>query len=132
MSEGRKHILIVDDDKMVLFVLRRTLAGLATGVKISTAKDGHEALQIIDSEPIDLVITDIKMPGIDGITLTERLREKRDDIVVVWMTAFGCREYAAESDRLSVCSCLEKPLQINEIREAVEEAMVQKDSQACH
>jgi DNA-binding NtrC family response regulator len=121
MSEHR--ILVVDDDERVLFVLRRTLLAFQNGYEIVTATDGHKALNKAKEVPFDLLITDLKMPGMDGITLTQAIRDLNSGTVVVWITAYGCAQVSDEATRLSVHECLEKPLRIDEIRRVVREAL---------
>ena len=118
-----KHILVVDDDERVLFVLRRALMRLSDGYEIVTAQNGREALDEINARPFDLVITDLRMPGMDGVGLTEKIRALSSDTVVIWITAYGCHKVEAEAARLSVYECLEKPLKVTEIRRVVQEAL---------
>jgi DNA-binding NtrC family response regulator len=121
MSEHR--ILVVDDDERVLFVLRRALLAFRNGYEIVIAPDGREALNKAKEIPFDLVITDLKMPGVDGIALTQAIRDLNSGTVVVWITAYGCAQVSGEAARLSVYECLEKPLRIDEIRRVVQEAL---------
>jgi len=121
MSEHR--ILVVDDDERVLFVLRRVLLAFQNGHEIVTTLDGREALDRAKEVPFDLLITDLKMPGMDGITLTQAIRDLNSGTVVVWITAYGCAQVSDEATRLSVHECLEKPLRIDEIRRVVREAL---------
>jgi DNA-binding NtrC family response regulator len=121
MSEHR--ILVVDDDERVLFVLRRALLAFQNGYEIVTALDGREALNKAKEVPFDLLITDLKMPGMDGITLTQAIRDLNSGTVVVWITAYGCAQVSDEATRLSVHECLEKPLRIDEIRRVVRDAL---------
>ena len=126
----RKHILVVDDDERVLFVLRRTLMRLGNGHEIVTARSGREALAKISARPLDLVITDLRMPGMDGVELTEKIRALNSDTVVIWITAYGCHQVKAEAARLSVYRCLEKPLKVTEIRQVAQEALRSTSGQA--
>ena len=121
MSEHR--ILVVDDDERVLFVLRRALLTFRNGYEIVATQDGREALNKATAIPFDLVITDLKMPGVDGIALTQAIRGLNSGTVVVWITAYGCAQVSDEATRLSVYECLEKPLRIDEIRRVVREAL---------
>jgi DNA-binding NtrC family response regulator len=118
-----RQILIVDDDPGVLLILRATLERMANGYLIVTASNGTEALDRIDDTPFDLVVTDIIMPGIDGIQLVEEIRARQIDIPVLWITAHGCYNLQADRDRLDVYRCLDKPLRIEKIREAARQAM---------
>ena len=121
MSEHR--ILVVDDDERVLFVLRRALLAFQNGYEIVTTPDSREALDRAKEIPFDLLITDLKMPGVDGITLTQAIRDLNSGTVVVWITAYGCAQVSDEATRLSVHECLEKPLRIDEIRRVVRDAL---------
>ena len=121
MSEHR--ILVVDDDERVLFVLRRALLAFQNGYEIVTTPDSREALNKAKEIPFDLLITDLKMPGVDGITLTQAIRGLNSGTVVVWITAYGCAQVSDEATRLSVHECLEKPLRIDEIRRVVRDAL---------
>jgi CheY-like chemotaxis protein len=83
------HILIVDDDPIVLFVFRDTLRDLGQGYEIVTAQSGLRALEEVSKEPFDLVITDLDMPDLNGIELTEAIGTVSPDTSVVWITAYG-------------------------------------------
>jgi DNA-binding NtrC family response regulator len=125
-----KRILAIDDDERVLFVLRRTLMRMRNGYEIVTARNSREALDEINARPFDLVITDLRMPGMDGVELTEKIRALNSDTVVIWITAYGCHKVEAEAARLSVYKCLEKPLKVTEIRQIAQEALRSTDGQA--
>ena len=120
---ARKHILIVDDDERVRFVLSRTLMGVSNGYDIATARNGREALVKAGMMPLDLVITDLRMPDVDGVELTEAIKSSNAEATVIWITAYGCHEFADEATRLSVYDCLEKPLKVGRIRHIVQEAL---------
>ena len=113
----------MDDDARVLFVLRRALLAFQNGYEIVATQDGREALNKATAIPFDLVITDLKMPGVDGIALTQAIRGLNSGTVVVWITAHGCAQVSDEATRLSVYECLEKPLRIDKIRRVVREAL---------
>lgn len=114
-----KRILIVDDDESVRFVMRRALRSLGEGSEIVTAASGGEALHRFSEAPFDLVITDIRMPGMDGIRLTEAIRSGDARPAIVWVTAYGCEYVQSSAGRLGVSVCLEKPFQVSELRAAV-------------
>lgn len=117
------RILIADDDPRVLLILRTTLERMENDFSIVAARDGAEALLRVEAEPFDLVITDMRMPGMNGIELVEAMRALDLDTAVVWITAHGCHRLQAESDRLDICTCLDKPLRIGKIRQAALEAL---------
>ena len=119
----QKRILIADDDPRVLLILRPTLERMKNGNRIEAARDGTEALQKVAAQPFDLVITDVRMPGLDGIELVEAIRASKLNTAVIWITAYGCHRLQAECKRLDVYCCLDKPLRIGEIRQAALEAL---------
>ncbi|HET9909095.1 MAG TPA: response regulator [Anaerolineales bacterium] len=125
--QGPYRILVVDDDPKVLFMLRESLEKLGNGYGIATAADGQQALVKAQNQPFDLIISDVKMPGIDGIQLVEMIRSLNIETMLIWITALGCESLKAECERLSVSSCLQKPLRISEIRDAVQAALSSKD-----
>ena len=110
-----KRILVVDDEEQMIFVLKKTLAKLKGNYEIATARNGEEALEKIRETPFDLVITDIMMPGMDGIQLTEAIHNMNPDTRVIWLTAYGSQTLKSESQRLGVHRYLAKPMDVNEI-----------------
>ena len=122
-TSSQKRILIVDDEAPVLMVYRGTLQRIGKGYEIVTAQGGHEALEQARAAPFDLVITDIRMPGMDGIELTRSMRDLNPGAAVIWITAFGCGRVYAECEELSVFRCLDKPVEIVELRRATLEAL---------
>jgi DNA-binding NtrC family response regulator len=117
------RILIVDDEERVLFVLSRALTALDDGCLILTVRSGQQALEAMEHAPVDLVITDLIMPDLDGVHLTQEMRSLAPETPVIWITACGCRSFEADAERLGVYSCVEKPLEIHQIRTLVREAL---------
>jgi len=126
----KKHILIVDDEESVMFVLNGALARVNDEYElvVERASDGKEALAKALDGQFDLLITDIRLPGIDGVELTERVRRESPATHVIWITAYGSRKLREDAERLEVYMCLDKPLEIGQIRQAVREALEQRDS----
>ncbi len=118
-----KRILIVDDEARVLLILHDTLQRLGSSVEVVTAQSSSEALKIARKEAFDLVITDLRMPGMDGVELTQALRNMYPAIRIVWITAYGCHKTSVESEKLGVFRCLDKPLEIKQIRQVAQEAL---------
>jgi len=121
MDECR-YVLIVDDDERVLFVLSRALRALEDGYRIETAQSGEEALEKARARPYDVLVTDILMPGMDGVELTGAIKDLHPDTEVIWITAHGSYRFQLDGKRLKVYRYLEKPIDINEIRQAVLDA----------
>jgi len=121
-----KHvILIVDDETRVLFVLKNALSRLGDSLKVITADTGQDALGMMAEERCDLVITDLIMPDMDGVELTRQIRAREESPAIVWMTAYGCQSFVAEIEKLGVYQCVEKPVEIAQIRQVAREALGQ-------
>jgi len=120
-----KRILIVDDEESVLFVLNGALARASDRfqLEVEMATDGEEALSKALEGHFDLLITDIRLPGMNGVELTERVGQEIPATSVIWITAHGSRRLSRDSERLGVHMCLDKPLEIGQIREAVKAAL---------
>nr|MCU0604834.1 sigma-54 dependent transcriptional regulator [Desulfobacterales bacterium] len=100
-------ILIVDDEKNYLLVLSAVLED--EGYEVLTAPDGAEALEIQKSSDLDLVVTDMKMPGMDGIELLEQIKARDPDLPVIMMTAHGTVDKAVEAMQKGAYSYILKP-----------------------
>jgi len=116
-----KPILIVDDEKNIRLTLSQSLEAL--GVEIDTAADGVEALAKLKGRDFELILLDIRMPGMDGMEVLRRVREIRPDIRIVMITAYGTIESAVEAMKLGAVDFLQKPFDPEEIRELVSRVM---------
>jgi two-component system NtrC family response regulator len=108
-----KRVLVVDDDESLRRVTQVQLE--QAGFKATTAADGAEALGILQGSPHDLVITDLKMPGISGMDLLRRIRTEYPDVLVVMLTAFGTVESAVEAMKAGAYDYLTKPVHPDEL-----------------
>jgi len=126
MVESRR-ILLVDDDGQVLFVLGACLQRLTVSCDVVTAHDGREACRHLQTSSFDLLVTDIRLPGIDGVTLTRLARSLAQKLSVVWITAHGCAPLREDAVRLGVYRCLEKPVEVSEFRRVVEQALAKDE-----
>jgi CheY-like chemotaxis protein len=120
---AHKRILVVDDEAMVLFIFNDTLQALGKTNEIVTAQSGLEALNEFKEKPFDLVITDLSMPGMDGVQLTEAIRTLNPETAVIWITAYGCHNVVSDAERLGVITCRDKPLEVPEILQMAREAL---------
>ena len=100
-------ILIVDDEKNYPLILGAVLE--EEGFEILSANSGHEALEILESSDVDLVLTDMKMPLMDGIELLENIKELDPDLPVIMMTAHGTVDKAVEAMQKGAYSYILKP-----------------------
>lgn len=111
-------VLVVDDETMITRQITLALEDLVASVH--TAADGEAALAILEKEPVDLLVTDIKMPGMNGIALVDRVRQKNLPLKgVIITTAFGETDYFQEAIRLGVDRFLLKPVDVRQLLEAM-------------
>lgn len=120
------RVLIVDDDVGTLHTLMTGLT--SSGFQVISAKDGHQALSFIESSnedpvPVALMVTDLKMPGMDGIQLIKRAKELSPDLLVVLMTAYGDDDVRKVAMRLNDCVYLEKPFTPDTLLKAIKEVV---------
>lgn len=118
-----KRILIVDDDPMVLFVFRDTLKDLGDAYEIVATQSGLKAMNEVKERPFDLVITDLNMPDLNGVELSEAIRQTSPDTAVVWITAYGCQSLSTDAARLKIHRCYDKPLEVDEILQVARDAL---------
>lgn len=118
-----KRILVVDDDERILFVLEHALTGLLPDTEVITATNAAQALEQVSEVRVDLVLTDLRMPGQDGASLTNELRALIPSTPVIWVTAHQGPDVLAEAQRLGVYRCLTKPVELGEIRAAARGAL---------
>lgn len=107
------RILVVDDDESLRWVLQTQLEDM--GYAVSTAQDGHQALAVIEKEPPALVLTDLRMPGLSGMELLDKIRSDYPEVPVVIMTAFGTIQSAVEAMRSGAYDYLTKPIDCEEL-----------------
>ncbi|TCM99104.1 two-component system response regulator YesN [Paenibacillus sp. BK033] len=116
------RILIVDDERIEREGIRNLIRKLKLELDPLVAENGEAALQIVRSEPVDIVITDIKMPFMDGLELSEKIREEHPDIELIIYSAFNEFEYARRAMRANVSNYLLKPIQVPEFLAAIQRA----------
>jgi len=109
----REKILVVDDEANARFAMSELLR--EEGYMVETAADGFKALGKLQDFTADLLLTDLKMPGMDGLELLKKVREQYPDCVVVVMTAFGAVETAVTAMRGGAADYLTKPINMNEL-----------------
>ncbi|NTV15108.1 MAG: response regulator [Desulfobulbaceae bacterium] len=114
-----KKILVVDDEKDILWPLQEFLQDEELQTQVLTALSGEEALEILVRERIDLVITDIRMPGISGLDLLVEIKNRFPYTAVIVMTAFPSREFKREALLKGGVHFVEKPFDIKAVREKV-------------
>ena len=115
-------VLIVDDEDGVLSVLKNSLRKLGDQFRVSTAAGGEAALDMLIQRTYNLVVTDYKMAGMNGLELLEKVHSIRPETRVILMTAYGSAAVESEASRLQAWRYLAKPLEIEAFRQIVREA----------
>jgi DNA-binding NtrC family response regulator len=104
------HALIVDDDKFMVKTLGDILE--LQGWYVETAYSGAAAVELASTRPFDVVLMDIKMPGMDGVAALQAIKEVRKDLRVILMTAYAAQDRLVEAERAGVLRILSKPVDI--------------------
>ena len=123
-SLTKERILIVDDEKNIVTSLQEILTD--EGYDIVTAEDGLDALEMVQSEPPDLVLLDIWIPGMDGIEVLQAIKTYHPEIEVLVMSGHGTIDTAVKATKLGAYDFIEKPFSLNQLVMSVEKALKQK------
>lgn len=121
MDGRKKNILVVDDSPTAIEVLERNL--VSKKYKVFTASNAADAIDILENTPIDLVITDYKMPKVSGLDLTRHIRENYYETEVIMITGYASVKGAVEAVKMGAEEYLPKPFTDNELFTAVERAL---------
>jgi len=124
-----KHVLIVEDEKTVQLTLLDGLRKYEKDFRVLTAENGNVAKEVLEKLPVDLVVTDLKMPGMDGFELLSLIRKNHPYIPVIVMTAFGNSELEKWLQSMGVFAYLEKPIDFAELTNKILSAMALKNGQ---
>lgn len=120
-QDNRIRILIVDDESIVLSLIRDALED--EDYDVETAARGAEALKVIESKKINLIVTDIRMPDINGIDLVKRARTVQPDIGAIFITGYANLNSAKDVIKQGALDYILKPFELDEIRRAVKSAI---------
>ncbi len=123
---AKERILIVDDEKNIVSSLQGILSD--EGYDIVTAEDGLDALEMVQSDPPDLVLLDIWIPGMDGIEVLQAIKTYHPEIEVLVMSGHGTIDTAVKATKLGAYDFIEKPFSLNQLVLSVEKALKQKQN----
>src|SRR5918992_3317872 len=115
------NLLIVDDEPGMRQLLSHVFGRAEHTVR--AAESGAKALELLRQEPADLIISDVKMPDMNGIELLRKVREFLPDVAVIMMTAFATVETAREAFKLGADDFIQKPFDVDELKLIVEKAI---------
>ena len=110
-------ILIIDDED----IMRSCLCDVLTddGYSVQTAREGQEGIQLFEKNPADIVILDIKMPGLSGVEVLKILKSKKNSVQVIMITGYAAVQTAVDCMKLGAFDYLTKPFDMNQIREVI-------------
>ena len=120
MSEILK-ILVVDDDKEFSRNVRDILK--LKDHEVATAYDGFKALELVKENGFDLVLMDVRMPGMDGVEAFKKIKETSPDTPVIMVTAYAVEDLIREALQEGAFGCLRKPLDFDKLFELIENAI---------
>ncbi len=121
---GAINLLIVDDEERFLSTYKKLLE--RRGINTTTSTNGLEALDILKGAPIDVVLLDVKMPGIDGLEVLRKMKQDHPDVEVILLTGHVSVQSEVEGLKLGANGYLMKPISIEEMCAKVEEAFYKK------
>lgn len=123
-----KKVMIVEDEELILQGIRNILDWESLGLQVAhMAHDGAEALEMWEKEPVHIVVTDISMPGMDGLELLRRIREKEEQVRFIILTGYDEFAYAREAIRLEVENYILKPIDEEELERQLRETVKKLD-----
>jgi YesN/AraC family two-component response regulator len=106
-------VLIVDDERMILGVAREIISEF--GHRVQVAETGTAALAMLGEKPVDLLITDVMMPQMNGIELSREVRQQYPGVCVALMTGYSSLSLMKEAEGLGITDCLKKPFKTWEL-----------------
>lgn len=116
-SNETAHVLVVDDEGAIRYSVSKTLQRV--GYNVNEAASGEEALETMAKQHYDVILTDIRMPGLSGVELLKRIKEQAPDAIVILMTGYASLSTAVEALRLGAHDYLIKPSSSQDIRQSV-------------
>jgi signal transduction histidine kinase len=119
----RPHILIVDDDTALLQALPQTLAIRIIGVQVDTCDSAQRALELIQEHDYDVIVSDIKMPGMDGLALLAKIQELRPETPTLLITGHGEHQLAIQALRGGAYDYIQKPIDRDDFVASLQRAM---------
>ncbi|NUM79915.1 response regulator [bacterium] len=122
----KKKVLVVDDEEDLTWSISKNLAKDKDIYEIVCVNNGQEALNVLSQVPVDLVVSDIKMPGITGLDLLMKIKETYASTKVIIMTAFGSADVQKEATARGSLYYIEKPFEIEDLRTLINKALADK------
>jgi twitching motility two-component system response regulator PilG len=132
MFDGTKTILMVDDEKPFLLSAKEGIEFCSDQLRVLTAENGRVAQHLLESKQVDLVITDLKMPVMDGFELMAHISQYHREVPTLVMTAFGTPEIQLQAKNLGAKHYMEKPIGINDLLDKIIDALSNRTKSRIH
>ena len=114
-------ILIIDDERPIRETLEMFLR--EKGYEVATSEDGKQGLEAVQRERPEIVILDIRLPGMDGLEVLRRIKEKGEETQVIMITAYHDKETTKQAMKLGAYEYIHKPLDADEFENAIEKVV---------
>lgn len=121
---NRPRILVLDDEEIVRVSCKKCL--IPEGYDVDVAANGVEGLSMTENNRYDVILTDLKMPDMDGMEFLVKVKERHPDTKVIMITGYSTVEHAVKAMRMGAYNYIEKPFTPDALIEAVKEAMAQE------
>jgi len=122
------RVLVVDDNEVFRRPLQRALE--AAGFEVVAVSSAEDALEVLHASTVDVLLTDHRLPGMDGVQLITRIKATHPALAIIVMTAYGTIESAVEARRAGADDYLEKPFEMPDLLRALHRALDQQKSPA--
>ncbi|MCQ9206218.1 MAG: response regulator [Omnitrophica bacterium] len=119
----KKKILIVDDERVIRDLLERLLKG--SGHEAISAEDGETALNLIKTENFDLILLDLKLPGIDGVKILKEIKKLNKKLTVILISAYLTDDIIKQTSELGVVDYVKKPFDIYRVKNQIKKVLKQ-------
>src|SRR5215207_7655576 len=124
MPESKRHLLLVDDEEALRSVVAERLVD--EGFEVTQAADGDAAIKAIDGFAFDVIVSDLRLPGIDGREVIQTALTRYPGIVAIVVTGYGTVKDAVEMTKLGVADFIAKPFQFDELMHVLSKSLEQK------
>lgn len=118
MASEKMRVMVVDDEKLIRDFFRRLLSFM--GLEVVEAEDGNRAVELAKNEDYDIYFIDVRMPGIDGVETYRKIREVKNNPIVIMMTGYAVEDLLGQAVKEGAQGVIRKPFEINEIKSVID------------
>jgi DNA-binding NtrC family response regulator len=118
-----KNIILFEKYDGVRFVLKRSLSKYNGDINIHASHWKNDVKHMIDQDGVDLLVTELSRANQDGLEISRYARKMHPDLKIIWITVLGCNTFRNLKNKLGNVQCIEKPLEINQFRKRILEAL---------